>query len=535
MRSLLSSYTNLVEIGRGGMATVYRATSAANGHLVAIKVLDMHLVNDPTARARFAQEASFQLAHPNIVRVIEHDVDARGSTPYIVMEYVAGESLEQRLQREGKQTPKTLMPVLKDIGNALDYAHSQGVIHRDVKPNNILIRAKSGQALLADFGIAKTASFTAYTATMARVGSVLFMSPEQAAGEPLLSPSSDIYSLGVTAYYALSGRHPFEGEDQVAIARRHIDEMPAHPSDVDPNVPRALGDVVMRTLSKQPMQRPGSAGEFVQQMEKAFLAPAQPAINPANGVLHGAEAMPRGSGVIPQAPAQPSNAAPRMSDRIEPTFGRPSIFRGRLILGALGILILGLLCALLALLWPNTQNNGTQAGGAQGNGTATSQAATSQASAGTASATSTGDGAQATNAVGTPGTTEPGAGTTSIPNPPTANATSLTPNVIVAQTATPPPTTIVIVSSVVVASTLPPYIPEPTSTRVPQFPVIIPTATQPLLYPPTAAPPTNTPPPPSATPIAPTPLPTASLTPSPTTFSSPIATPTLFILLAVTP
>lgn len=356
MRSLLSAYTNLVEIGRGGMATVYRATSADTGHLVAIKVLDMHLMNDPTARARFAQEASFRLNHPNIIRVIEHDVDSRGSTPYIVMEYVAGESLEQRIQREGMQSPKALMPMLHDIANALDYAHSQGVIHRDVKPNNILIRSKGGQALLADFGIAKTASFTAYTATLARVGSVLFMSPEQAAGDPLLAPASDIYSLGVTAYYALSGRHPFEGEDQVAVARRHMDEIPAHISDIEPNVPRGLGNVVMRALSKQPTQRPRSAGEFVQQMEKAPLIPppAYPIPN-SNGVLGGGGVLPMGAGAVPPTPANanaqpipPGNNAENLT-----TLGRPAWLRGRWVLGALGVLILALFCGLLALLWPN--------------------------------------------------------------------------------------------------------------------------------------------------------------------------------------
>ena len=355
MRSLLSSYTNLVEIGRGGMATVYRATSNATGHLVAVKVLDMHLMNDPTARARFTQEASFRLTHPNIIRVIEHDVDSRGSTPYIVMEYVAGEALEQRLQREGKQNPQALMPILKDMGHALDYAHSQGVIHRDVKPNNILIRANTGQALLADFGIAKTASFTAYTATMARVGSVMFMSPEQAAGDPQLSPASDIYSLGVTAYYALSGRHPFEGEDQIAVARRHMDEQPVHVSDVEPSVPRPLGDVVMRALSKQPKQRPGSAGEFVQQMEQALLAPANatlpmPNSDPFNG------------------PLLPNTALPNaMRDNAASNAGNKTGWRWAL--GALALVIAALLCGLLALLfWPNNNQSGTQ-----GQGTATAQ------------------------------------------------------------------------------------------------------------------------------------------------------------------
>ena len=516
MRSLLSSYTNLVEIGRGGMATVYRATSATTGHLVAIKVLDMHLMNDPTARARFAQEASFQLTHPNIIRVIEHDVDARGSTPYIVMEYVAGESLEQRLQRQPKQDPKAVLPVLKDIASGLDYAHSQGVIHRDVKPNNILIRAKNGQALLADFGIAKTAAFTAYTATMARVGSVLFMSPEQAAGDPLLTPASDIYSLGVTAYYALSGRHPFEGEDQVAIARKHMDEIPMHPSDVDPNVPRSLGDVVMRALSKQPLQRPGSAGEFVQQMEKALLAPAMNAARPANGILAGGGVLPIGANAISSISAQVRNNAPAKPAR------KPLRWRWRLLFGALSVVIVGLLCGLLALLGPI--NIG-------GNGAVTnSSPSSSQASAGTASVTSTAANGAA-NQVQPTGAGVAGSSAYSLTREPrpgaTVSAVTSTPNVVVLQTATLQPV-VVIVSSVEAVPTLPPYVPEPTATKLPKFPIIIPTATQPLLFPPTAAPPTNTPLPPSLTPIPPTALPTSTptTTPTPTTFSSPVATPT---------
>jgi serine/threonine-protein kinase len=519
MRSLLTAYTNLVEIGRGGMATVYRATSADTGHLVAIKVLDMHLVNDPTARARFAQEASFRLQHPNIIRVIEHDVDARGSTPYIVMEYVAGESLEQRLQREGKQTPKAAMPILKDIASGLDYAHSQNVIHRDVKPNNILIRAKNGQALLADFGIAKTASFTAYTATLARVGSVLFMSPEQAAGDPSLTPSSDIYSLGVTAYYALSGRHPFEGEDQVAIARQHMDETPPHLSVVEPSVPRALGDVVMRALQKQPLQRPGSAGELVRQMERAYSAPVAQTMN---GMLQGG-GVPIGAGaptgVVPQvSPAGVGRATPA-TEKLPPLEKPGSGLRWQVLMGLLGIVILGLLCGLLALLWPGITGNNTSNTRPTSNGTATRQAV-GQPITSTASATSSTNGA-ATSAAGTPGTPNPNA---------TATIGTIVPTTFVLQTATPP-TVVVIVPSTVIAPTLMPYVPEPTSTRVPRFPVIIPTATQPVLFPPTPAPPTSTSPPPSVTPTVPTPTPssTPTITPSPTATPTepPTPTPTL--------
>jgi eukaryotic-like serine/threonine-protein kinase len=262
-------YKNLVEIGRGGMATVYRAT-APNGNLVALKILALHLAADSTARLRFEQESNLGLAHPNIVRIIDCGVE--NDVPYIIMDYVVGESLDRTLTREGKLGPQALAPILRGAAEALDYAHSQGIIHRDVKPSNILIRA-NGQALLADFGVAKSASVTAYTATAARVGSVFYMSPEQADGALEVTPASDIYSLGVTAYYALCGRHPFEGDNEIAIARMHVDSKPKPLSECNPAIPKALSDAVMQALEKDPQRRPHTAGEFARNVEQAVTGP----------------------------------------------------------------------------------------------------------------------------------------------------------------------------------------------------------------------------------------------------------------------
>jgi serine/threonine protein kinase len=264
-------YKDLVEIGRGGMATVYRAT-APNGNLVALKVLAFHLATDPTARMRFEQESNLRLTHPNIVRVLDWGVE--GDVPFIAMDYIVGESLDRRLTRAGTLSSQELLPILKDTAEALDYAHSRGVIHRDVKPSNILIRANQ-QALLGDFGVAKSTGITAYTATAARVGSVFYMSPEQANGALELTFSSDIYSLGVTAYYALAGRHPFEADNEIAIARMHMDTKPKHVSDVNPAVPRAVGNVVMQALEKEPSKRPKSAGEFAKAFEAAISQSAR--------------------------------------------------------------------------------------------------------------------------------------------------------------------------------------------------------------------------------------------------------------------
>ncbi|MCL6511913.1 MAG: protein kinase [Anaerolineae bacterium] len=266
-------YTNLVEIGRGGMAMVYRAT-APDGHLVALKLMPVHLAADATTRARFEQESRLSLNHPNIVRVNKAGVV--DGTPYIEMEYVAGESLDRLVARAGPLPPQALARILLDIGRALDYAHGRGVIHRDVKPSNIIIRS-DGSALLTDFGVAKTAGITAYTATTARVGSVFFMSPEQAAGAFEITKASDIYSLGVTAYYALTGRVPFEAGSDVAIARQHIEQPPPHISDAHPAIPRAVGNVVMWALEKSPSRRPASAGAFARSFSAALSAPPAPA------------------------------------------------------------------------------------------------------------------------------------------------------------------------------------------------------------------------------------------------------------------
>lgn len=268
MRSF-GPYTNLAEIGRGGMAVVYRAT-APDGRLVALKLLPPYLAADATLRARFVQESNLGLDHPNIVRVNRSGVI--DGTPYIEMEYVAGESLDRLVMRSGPLAPESLARILLDVGRALDYAHARGVIHRDVKPSNVIVRADGG-ATLADFGVAKMAGITAYTATLARVGSVFFMSPEQAAGAFEITPASDIYSLGATAYYALTGHAPFEAGSDVAIARQHIEAPPRHVSDLRPGIPRAVGDVVLWALQKAPSQRPASAGAFARSFAAALNAP----------------------------------------------------------------------------------------------------------------------------------------------------------------------------------------------------------------------------------------------------------------------
>ncbi len=300
-----AAYRNLVEIGRGGMATVYRAT-APNGNLVALKVLGRHLSADSSARLRFQQESRLELVHPNIVHVLQYGIE--GDVPYIVMEYVVGESLDRLILRRGRLTPEELLPILTDTARALDHAHKRGVIHRDVKPSNILIRT-NGQAMLADFGVAKIADLTAYTATAARIGSAFYMSPEQAAGAMQITASSDIYSLGVTAYYVLSGRHPFEGDNEIAIARMHLDTPPRPLHTVNPSIPLALSGVVAWALAKRPTGRPESAGQFVHEFERALRSPQTAPAMPLNGGLTSAGPVPL---PVPAAGEQRSLTAPAL-------------------------------------------------------------------------------------------------------------------------------------------------------------------------------------------------------------------------------
>ncbi len=264
-------YSNLIEIGRGGMASVYRATSS-DGRIVAIKVLNLARVADKTALWRFEQEVTLgvSLQHPNIVKVVDYSLN--DSAPFIVMEYVPGESLDRRLARSKVISPADMVPILTDVAAALDFAHSRGVIHRDVKPSNIIVRS-DGHAQIADFGIAKASGVTAYTATQARVGSVFYMSPEQADGVPVLTTASDIYSLGVTVFHALTGRQPFVSDSEVAVARMHMDVLPPHLEGFNPLISKALCGTVLATLEKTPTRRPRSAGAFAASFARAVALP----------------------------------------------------------------------------------------------------------------------------------------------------------------------------------------------------------------------------------------------------------------------
>jgi serine/threonine protein kinase len=198
------------ELGRGGMSVVYCARDTRLGRRVAVKVLPPDLAHDPAVRTRFAREAhtAAQLAHPHIVPI--HDVGERDGVAYLVMALVSGGNLATLMAREGRLSSNETRRLLREIADALDFAHQRGVIHRDIKPDNILLDGDSGRAMVSDFGIARAMEAGGrLTATGAAVGTPTYMSPEQAVGERQLDGRCDIYALGVVAYQMLAGRVPF--------------------------------------------------------------------------------------------------------------------------------------------------------------------------------------------------------------------------------------------------------------------------------------------------------------------------------------
>jgi serine/threonine protein kinase len=244
------------EVGRGGMSVVYRARDLRLNRLVAIKVLPPQLAYDPAIRTRFTREAqtSAHLTHPHIVPI--YDVGEHEGIAYFVMSMVTGGNLASHLAREPRQPINEVRRILAEIADALAYAHVRGVIHRDIKPDNILLDGNSGRAMVTDFGIARAMEGgTRLTATGIAVGTPTYMSPEQAEGDREIDGRSDIYSLGVVAYQMLTGRVPFTGGNSMALLLKHVTERPRPIAELRPETPRALREVIERALMKSPEDR----------------------------------------------------------------------------------------------------------------------------------------------------------------------------------------------------------------------------------------------------------------------------------------
>jgi len=268
-------YRVLRRLGMGGMAEVWCAEDEVLGRNVALKLLGSRYAEDPEFRERFRREAraAAGLAHPNIVGIF--DRAEWDGTPYIAMELVEGRTLKELVIERGPMPVDVATNLTVQLLKALGYAHTRGIVHRDVKPQNVIIDGE-GQAKVADFGIARAVN-SDMTETGAIVGTVQYLSPEQAHGQPV-DPRSDIYSAGVVLYELLTGRVPFDGEAPVSIALKHVSERPAPPSQLRPGIPPAVESVVLRALEKDPAFRFQNADEFITALENARRAPTRPIV-----------------------------------------------------------------------------------------------------------------------------------------------------------------------------------------------------------------------------------------------------------------
>jgi serine/threonine-protein kinase len=358
--STLGGRYRLIELlGQGGMATIYRASDTQLGREVAIKLLRPEYLRDPDFSARFRQEAqnAASLSHPNVVTVFDYGEDPSG--PYIVMEYVDGEDLATILRRSGALPPQQAGRIAAAVAHALDAAHSRGIVHRDVKPGNVLI-GRDGRVKVADFGIARAIAEAQMTLPGTTLGSVHYLSPEQARGAPA-TPSSDIFSLGIVLYEMLTGARPWEGDSAASVALARLTGPTPDPVSVRPSVPADLAAITRKAMAVEPADRFASAAEMADALDATRPAGATAAgavgAAAAGAAVAGATVA-ASSGVArsnPTAMSYPSDAYaggavddddrydPEPSRRDEPGGTSPVVW----IAGALAILLLAAIAFLV--------------------------------------------------------------------------------------------------------------------------------------------------------------------------------------------
>jgi len=269
----LGNYHIVEEIGRGGMATVYKAMDLDSGQEVAIKVLSPYVAQEPKFKARFDQEIQVlrDLQHPNIVPVLDNG--EIGDYSFIVMPFLASGTLSQRLL-QGHLPLKAAADVIHQISQALDYAHARGVVHRDIKPSNIMI-SEDGQALLADFGFARVADNSLSLTGSALIGTPAYMSPEQCRGEEA-TPISDQYALGIILYQMATGSLPYEAETPMGVVIMHATEPIPPPREVRPDLPEEVEEVILKALEKNPKDRYSSLIAFNESVQYAVSGRRRP-------------------------------------------------------------------------------------------------------------------------------------------------------------------------------------------------------------------------------------------------------------------
>ena len=259
-------YEIIDKIGDGGMAFVYKAKDILLNRIVAVKVLRPEFVDDEEFLAKFKREAEAvaNISHPNIVNV--YDVGADGKVHYIVMEYVDGQNLKEIIKNEGTLDEYTALDITKQIARALGAAHKKGVIHRDIKPHNILISNEGREVKVADFGIAKAATNSTMTNIGSIIGSVHYFSPEQAKGKPVKN-NADLYSLGIVLYEMILGKVPFRGDSPISIALQHINEDIEFTSEEKTTIPQSIRTLIKKLTEKSSEDRYQSTEEVIEDIE----------------------------------------------------------------------------------------------------------------------------------------------------------------------------------------------------------------------------------------------------------------------------
>jgi len=300
-------------IGGGGMGEVWRGTDEVLGRTVAVKIMLPALLDEPGFAERFLTEARImaRLKHSGVVNVYDFSSDPSTSTAFLVMEYVDGDPLSRTLGRVGRLTAARTMALIAQAAEALEAAHASGIVHRDVKPGNLMVRA-NGSLVLTDFGISRSELASQLTGTGTVLGTASYISPEQAAGQ-VATAASDVYALGVVAYQCLAGRRPFEGENPLEIAMKHVREPPPPlPADIPP----AVREIVMRTLAKDPANRWPSAATLsaVAGQAKATLgsgaAMPTPMASPSSPAPSAGPHVSLGLAVPPPPPMSPPMSPP---------------------------------------------------------------------------------------------------------------------------------------------------------------------------------------------------------------------------------